>query len=156
MDFPWIVLIIVALIIFALSKLFSLSPEEKDFYSRQKSGGSININSFNQSNYTRELRVFVAGVHLANRRNHILNKMIEGVEVLVEPDPENRHDSNAIAVKDKDYGKIIGYIPADKTARVLPIIQGQYNAIIDEILNEASYSHPGEQHLTVYIKIFHN
>lgn len=62
--------------------------------------------------------IFLIEVHIAGT-THIDNievlepKLFEGVEVQFFREPDNKYDSRAIVVKDKD-GNKLGYIPRDK------------------------------------------
>lgn len=104
--------------------------------------------------YNNSLRVFLAGVHIASRKKYILNNGWDSMPVDLEPEPKNKHDKEAIAVKHE--GKLIGYIPSDKTHLIHPILSKSYEAQFDSMDEEDSYTNPGETHLTVYLRIDYN
>ena len=107
-----------------------------------------------KSKYENTLRVYLAGTHIATRKKYILNNGWDSMPVELVPEPKNKFDKNAIAVKHEE--KLIGYIPEDKTYLVHPILEKEYEAAFDSMEEEESYSKPGEIHLTVYLKINYN
>lgn len=105
--------------------------------------------------YDHSLRVYLAGCHIAKRKNYILKNGWDSMPVEVEQEPGNKFDKDAIVVKHE--GTVIGYIPSDKTHVVKPIItQKEYSAQFDSIDEEESYTNPGSIHLTVYLRIDYN
>lgn len=77
--------------------------------------------------------------------------------VTLAPEPQNPHDHNAIAVYIA--GHHVGYVPADETASVAPLLCGPYRAaaqlsggrwksVADDQVSR------GETHLDIYVDIF--
>lgn len=104
--------------------------------------------------YENSLRVYLAGTHIASRKNYILKNGWDTMPVELVPEPKNKFDKNAIAVKHEE--KLIGYIPEDKTQMIHPILEKEYEAAFESMEEEESYSKPGEIHLTVYLRINYN
>lgn len=104
--------------------------------------------------YQFAFNVWLAGTHVASRKNYIINNLYDGAPVKLEHEPTNKHDPDAIKVLFND--TLIGYIPSDKTNLVHPIIQKEHSAIIATIDEEDSYKNPGTVHLTVYLEILYN
>ncbi|MEN9907131.1 MAG: hypothetical protein RLZZ540_272 [Bacteroidota bacterium] len=127
----------------------SIISKDSVFYSEIK---TVKIDS--QPVYNNSLRVFLSGVHVASRKNYILKNGWDTMPVELSSDPGNKHDKYAISVKHE--GKLIGYIPSDKTYLVHPILEKPHEARFDSMEEEDSYTNPGSIHLTVYLMIEYN
>lgn len=105
-------------------------------------------------NYNKSIRVYLSGSHIASRKKYIIKNGWDSMPVELEAEPNNKYDKNAISVKHEE--KLIGHIPSDKTHLVHPILLTDHFAQFDSMLEEDSFSNPGETHLTVYLRIFYN
>jgi len=128
--------------------------QDKHTFTIQNNSNPIPSKTPIKSSFENSLRVFLAGCHLPTRKNYILKNGWDTMPVDLEAEPTNKFDKNAIAVKHE--GKLIGYIPEDKTHLVHPILEKEYEATFDSMDEEESYSKPGETHLTVYLRINYN
>lgn len=144
-TFIFIVLLIIGLI-WKLNSMQSspIQPEVRIYTSEIQT----------KSKYENSLRVYLAGTHLATRKNYILKNGWDTMPVDLVPEPKNKFDSDAIAVKHEE--KLIGYIPQDKTHLIHPILEKEYEAAFESMEEEESYSKLGEIHLTVYLRINYN
>jgi TM2 domain-containing membrane protein YozV len=106
-----------------------------------------------EKNYSFSNNFYVAGTQIVKRKNYILKNCYEGMPVKLVPEPTNKVDPNAIAVKD-DYDETLGYISADKTSAVKKLLESlSYKVSIDEYIIEDSYSNPGKEHVKLYIRV---
>ena len=74
----------------------------------------------------RTLHVKVAGVTYEGRQEY-LAKLIGNEPVRLIPEPENPHDSNAIAVHIAIGDKVLhcGFIPRELAAEIAPVMEGE-------------------------------
>lgn len=124
---------------------------------REKSLGSSNFNVENyrkilekveKGNYSIEessipdgysycMTITVAGTFIKDRKEYILFELNEGDEVLLKPEPYNKHDKDAIAIL--HHSKIIGYVPAVECSVVRDEIRFNHIAKIADIIYKDDY-----------------
>lgn len=77
----------------------------------------------------------VAGVHVGNRQQTIESEITVGKPVMLQRDPHNRYDRNAIAVT-TSRGAVIGFVPRDDAGELASLFDdcNQYAAIVTKIL----------------------
>lgn len=103
-----------------------------------KSGPKNNVSNgitresleFNMSEYPASYSFEVAGVHVDHYAHQIINYCKVNDFITLEPEPENRHDEDAILVKNSY--REIGYVPGSETTEVHDIIQKNHIAYISK------------------------
>lgn len=78
----------------------------------------------------------VKGLHMVSYQKRLAKCTATDV-VTLEPEPENKYDSNAIKVM-TDVG-LIGYVPAEKTDYVGHLISNDHDAFIGDITDDNGY-----------------
>lgn len=75
---------------------------------------------------TRVLNTKVNGVTFDNRQKHI-RKLAGNEPCMIVPEPENRYDSNALAVMVAFEGEVlhVGYVPREIAAEIAPHLEGE-------------------------------
>lgn len=131
----WILLIIVVLIIFIVSKSGPIEKPKSNIQRKEV--------EFNLKDYPNEYAFSVAGVHLQDYIYPVLNICKEFDLITLVPEPENTYDSDAIKVEDS--GWHIGYVPGGETNEVHEIIKKEHIAYIE--------SRKIGGYITVYVKI---
>ncbi|MBC5835825.1 NINE protein [Flavobacterium sp. F372] len=112
-----------------------------------------NTGSKIEKKYSFSNNFYVAGTHIVKRKNYILKNCYDGMLVKLVPEPTNKVDPNAIAVKD-EFEETLGYIPSDKTSIVNKLLKSSsYKVFIDEYIIEDSFSNPGTEHVKLYIRV---
>lgn len=130
----WIViLIIVFIVLFALFSNNNTKKPPEDLYTKSL----IHPVKVETSTVENTLFFEVTGVHISNRKNHLINNCSEYDQVELIPEPNNEYDSDAIKIKCN--GKLIGYIKSDETELVHDILKLNYNAYISTLDYDGGY-----------------
>lgn len=84
------------------------------------------------NNLNKTFKFELTGTHLSKNRKFFETEGYEFLEVSIVPEPNNKHDKNAIAVLFEN--RNIGYVPRDRQKGVLKLLEsGNVYSYIDEI-----------------------
>lgn len=150
----WIIFIIVIFALFALLSNNNTKKSPEDLYSKataeriEKSNESIEnsrellrqikeVRKIKISSLKNEATFEITGIHIAVRKNRIINTCEVDDEIIVSAEPKNKFDKNAIMIENHD-GKI-GYIKSEDTDEVHPLITGEHYSFISMINNFNDY-----------------
>lgn len=124
MTWTIIILVFLVFLFVAIASSNKTKPPPEDLYS-QAYQPSFDVDEFNEDS-----NVFfeVVGVHIPSRRRFILNNCALGDKVILEADPTNPHDSDAIKVM--CHNRLIGYIKSYEIEDVNLFIEDEYVAKI--------------------------
>ena len=91
----------------------------------------------------KEREFFIAGVKFHNLKE-VINQLSEGDELEIVPEPENKFDSNAVALKFN--GTMCGYVPKTYSAEISAAIETLgVDSVICEIVKLNPQAPPWEQ-----------
>lgn len=120
-------MIIIGILIFAIFLILAIYstnevPPKSNVLTRQQI-------EYNLSDYPREYKFSVSGVHLPQYTYAVFNICKVHDLVTLVPEPTNRYDSDAILVKVS--GWEIGYVPAGETSELHKILSKDYICYVE-------------------------